>query len=728
MPLLSVIIPFGLSREREYIENRVLKKTDEFCTNEEVEYIFVEGFSSYRSEIGRTIRDKGHIYIKDDKQHLFSQGRCRNLGASYANSPVLLFLDVDYYLSSSSLKKIIEIIKYRNFSANINQILCLPVVFLTQEGTSYLLSKEQSIWDMIVQDDLISGKNRWIKFFAPNSTSSIVVNRHRFLEIGGNDENFIGHGYEDFDLLARILYSCVMFEKMPKNLLYDSRNWNFKDYKGFRAWFSILGYEMGFYGVYLYHLWHVEPNQNSYMDNKEINHRLFYKHLKEHKRHTIKPLQIASAKDKKILLICRFPKDILNILRDVSVYLGDILHIREDEFFVNENFNEEYFLFFLEQKGIDTILFPNPYSNRLRKIIYGFVRENNIPYLCFDRGALPDSWFFDYNGFNADSLSYQFWNKELKEEEIIKTKEYISYVLEGNNYLEKQDKRQEGLIRKLQLTNDKKIVFIPLQKPDDTVIKYFSNTFDYESFLQTINEVAKKLANTHIFVAKKHPLGNKILQYRYKNIVFILDDTNIIDCLELCDVVVCLNSGVGVYAMMLKKPCIVCAEAFYFIEGVNFKADSQEKLLKLLTSRLAVNEAKMIKFIHYLVYEFYSFGKTTYRRYSKNGELYSKAVNIDFYELNLRGKKVLSIKPYGKTYYSLKSLIYKAYAYELKYQNIFVKSIEWLVPDWLQMKISHTKFYRLFRKLLSNPRYFIRDSKKLQFLNKILYKKDNKCR
>lgn len=40
-------------------------------------------------------------------------------------------------------------------------------------------------------------------------------------------KNFIGHGYEDFDLFARILKTCVSFEKIPTNLSYDARNWNF---------------------------------------------------------------------------------------------------------------------------------------------------------------------------------------------------------------------------------------------------------------------------------------------------------------------------------------------------------------------------------------------------------------------------------------------------------------------------------------------------------------------
>ncbi|EIE9414029.1 hypothetical protein LEZ71_005473, partial [Escherichia coli] len=46
MPLLSVIIPFGLSKERPYIEERVLQKAKFFQSDENIEFIFVEGYSS----------------------------------------------------------------------------------------------------------------------------------------------------------------------------------------------------------------------------------------------------------------------------------------------------------------------------------------------------------------------------------------------------------------------------------------------------------------------------------------------------------------------------------------------------------------------------------------------------------------------------------------------------------------------------------------------------------
>ncbi|EFV4051550.1 hypothetical protein ACM11X_001935, partial [Campylobacter coli] len=50
MALLSVIIPFGLSKERPYIEERVIEKAKYFKSDENIEFIFVEGYSSKNHE------------------------------------------------------------------------------------------------------------------------------------------------------------------------------------------------------------------------------------------------------------------------------------------------------------------------------------------------------------------------------------------------------------------------------------------------------------------------------------------------------------------------------------------------------------------------------------------------------------------------------------------------------------------------------------------------------
>lgn len=71
--------------------------------------------------------------------------------------------------------------------------------------------------------------------------------------------------------------------------------------------------------------------------------------------------------------------------------MGEILSVWEEDFFLGENFLEKDFLDYWTKHKITYLLFPNPYSNPKRRAIYEFARTHNLPYFCFDRGALPDS-------------------------------------------------------------------------------------------------------------------------------------------------------------------------------------------------------------------------------------------------------------------------------------------------------------------------------------------------
>ncbi|EAH4619048.1 glycosyltransferase [Campylobacter jejuni] len=410
MTLLSVIIPFGLSKERPYIEERVIEKAKYFKSDENIEFIFVEGYSSKNHELKNFIQTNHHIYLKDTEQKAFSQGGCRNLGASYAHSNVLLFLDVDCYISLDNFEKILKLIQIKNISQNINALIVLPVVYLNKEANEKLKQYDDKFWDILIQEDLFTAKNTWVKFFAPSSTSSIVINKHQFLRLGGNDENFIGHGYEDFDLFARILKACVSFEKMPANLSYDARNWNFFNFKGFRSWFSLLGYEACFYGIYMYHFYHIEPNQNAYMQNKDKNHRLFYKHLKNIKKHDLKPLQVFKAKGEKVLMLF---KDQNYDFKDISVYVGEIIYKNISDFFIAKELKYELLLDFLQQEKITKI-----FLDASIKLQFDGMDYCDIFY--FQKGILPHSWFF---AKNLD-LDYK-QDLNLSEQKLYQVKEYF---------------------------------------------------------------------------------------------------------------------------------------------------------------------------------------------------------------------------------------------------------------------------------------------------------------
>ncbi|HEC2808849.1 TPA: capsular biosynthesis protein, partial [Campylobacter jejuni] len=104
-----------------------------------------------------------------------------------------------------------------------------------------IYKEDKYLWDEIIKHDLITGKRKLIKYFSLIS-SSIIVNRYKFLVLGGNNHNFIGHSYEDHDFFARLLFYTTNFSNTPKALCYDEGTWNIRKFKGFRAWFSLLGY------------------------------------------------------------------------------------------------------------------------------------------------------------------------------------------------------------------------------------------------------------------------------------------------------------------------------------------------------------------------------------------------------------------------------------------------------------------------------------------------------
>ncbi|RAZ45651.1 hypothetical protein [Campylobacter hyointestinalis] len=118
-----------------------------------------------------------------------------------------------------------------------------------------------------------------------------------------------------------------------------------------------------------------------------------------------------------------------------------------------------------------------------------------------------------------------------------------------------------------------------------------------------------------------------------------------------------------------------------------------------------------MRFIHYLRYEFYSFGKSYYKERKEKGRIYTSVYKIEFYSLVLFGKKLLDFKSVKKQEYKLNSPVYKPFIYEIKERKTGQISKTNAVKSTASSKFSHTKFYRLFRKLITNPKDFVMDSK-----------------
>lgn len=70
--------------------------------------------------------------------------------------------------------------------------------------------------------------------------------------------------------------------------------------------------------------------------------------------------------------------------------------------------------------------------------------------------------------------------------------------------------------------------------------------------------------------------------------------------MQMSEACVLINSGVGLYTLMMQKPCIICGEAFYNFKGLNIKVNDKEELKKSIINvfnhNFKVDETKNTSF------------------------------------------------------------------------------------------------------------------------------------
>lgn len=311
---------------------------------------------------------------------------------------------------------------------------------------------------------------------------------------------------------------------------------------------------------------------------------------------------------------------------------------------------------FVKANAFDQVLMPNPYGNNKRLACYRKLKESKIQCICSDRGALPNSWFFD-SGFNYDSESYNKvkWDNELSDTEKDNTEKYISNLVSGSESLEEQGARKsvKAIVDSFGLQG-KKVVFVPMQRPDDTVIKHFFKK-DMKKFVNSIDLISdqlKSISDDYVFLVKKHPLEMEYYQFSSTNVKYVPDYMHVNDLIELSDAILLINSGVGLIGLAYNKKVICMGDSFYTHEGLAVKANSEEEAVGFISSDSQVDYSKVMRFYNYLIHRFYSFGDfTTEKVFSGNSyrtetkDIKFKSLRILNKEINIEGPKILIVSP-----------------------------------------------------------------------------------
>jgi predicted glycosyltransferase involved in capsule biosynthesis len=563
----------------------------------------------------------------------FCAATARNIGAALASSEFIMHEDVDLFPYSGFYRDLIEEIKIQRLDRHSNRFITVPTLYLSDIATEKTLTGKISKNELL-HDFLTSGP--LVQTYLPAS-SAIVVNRMFYLSIGGYNDQFSGWGLEDLEYAYRLTRGAAIF--LPP----EDHQWLIEGgyatnptYRGWRAQFRLHGELLSRKGIFIYHAHHPKDeawrNRELHSNNKVV----FARSIEQFDifGHHLPP--IPALENGRSLI---FGKGTFAYNPSLLPLWGD-LEVKGYDFFMEKDIVE-----YISSNNIDQVIFTNPYANEQRLKVYRQIREASIPFFVVERGALTDSMFIDDTGFCCESTRYrrEHWPQEIDECRRQLVLDYISSETASASALEKQGERLGGrsAMQKLGIPAYKKVLFVPFQSRSDTTVNHFAGPIgSFDNFVELVRSVTRRLSSDWVVVFKNHPLSS--MEETIPGAIDI-NDMHIKDVLELTDYVLLMNSGVGVLSVLFDKPVIHAATAFYSDKGLNRASSTPDEVLTLLNDGFSLDQDSRIKFLSYLIDDFYSFGKftVTEKEHTDNARL-TITERIEYYRVNFLGKRILN--------------------------------------------------------------------------------------
>ncbi len=240
-------------------------------------------------------------------------------------------------------------------------------------------------------------------------------------------------------------------------------------------------------------------------------------------------------------------------------------------------------------------------------------RERGIPLLFLEKGAFPSTVLVDEKGVGPLSLygDEQRWenaSRELTTEAQAGLDAFRSRFRAQGASAWEQPEGGDDLRARLGLDANQRILFVPGQVRHDANTVLYSPCYpNNESFLRHLLAASEGL--DLFVVAKPHPKESRDeghLADLLKGRGAWLPDLNVHDALDAADLVACLNSTVGLEALLYGKPVICGARAFWAGKGFTFDLldDGPQPALREFLGEAAAPESKLLDpFLYHLLSE-----------------------------------------------------------------------------------------------------------------------------
>ena len=273
--------------------------------------------------------------------------------------------------------------------------------------------------------------------------------------------------------------------------------------------------------------------------------------------------------------VCEIDIDMNEMTRNIwmSILERDVVNrkdmVRKFNYITNKIYNE------IKANKPDIGLVFSGYAQYAAAIaIISVLKHFKIPCLRQEVGILPNTWYFDTNGFQHESLVfkdknfYKILNDETKKESGVKAID--DYKNNRNSKYGQGDYTDGETIKtKYGIPEGSKIMFVAMQMPDDTQFSLFSRWIKgLRQFLDVLNS---EVSDEYCVLLKPHP-G---FHYKYGDIteyidMNIRDNFKWITCVEnihslfvISDCVATVNSGVGLEALLYGVPVITFGNSIY---------------------------------------------------------------------------------------------------------------------------------------------------------------------
>ena len=144
-------------------------------------------------------------FFNDDPRPVFQHTKCLNLLYKKVDTPIIAGCDVDALVAPEQIVDTVEQIRCGN-----------AVMGLAYDGHMYQVSNEMvQLYQQTLDFDVFTSKvgDLWILNGDKSTGGIFIVNTEKYLQAGGDNENFLGWGPEDHERVKRmeILYSQPIY-------------------------------------------------------------------------------------------------------------------------------------------------------------------------------------------------------------------------------------------------------------------------------------------------------------------------------------------------------------------------------------------------------------------------------------------------------------------------------------------------------------------------------------